>query len=120
MSSKRSLACLVDELEIISKEKAELKREHQKVFDEVTSQNKRIKALKDEILCELNEIGEESVEVGNCIVSLKSTIRDNHELSLLQAKMDEERFREYAAQIQETKQSVKVTPLKKKKQTAKI
>ena len=115
MAQKRSLAYLVEELEGISNEKAELKREYQRVFDEVTSQNKRIKALKDEILTELNEIGEESIEVGNSVVSLKRTVKENHDASLLQEKMEKEKFEEYTAAVQETKDSVQVKPRKKKK-----
>ena len=76
---------------------------------------KRIKALKDEILIELNAIGEESIEVGNSIVSLKRTIKENHDASLLQEKMEKEKFEEYTAAVQETKDSVQVKPRKKKK-----
>lgn len=115
MAPKRSLAYLVEELEGISKEKAELKREYQRVFDEVTSQNKRIKALKDEILTELNQIGEESIEVGNSVVSLKRTVKENHDARLLQEKMDAEKFNEYTEAVSELKESVQLKPRKKKK-----
>lgn len=117
MTSKRSLACLVEELEEALKEKSDIKRENHYVFDQVSALNKRIKLAKDDILSELNEIGEETIEVGNSIVSLKRTVKENHDSHLLQQKMEKEKFAEYTAAVQETKDSVQVKPRKKKKET---
>lgn len=102
MARKRSLANLVEDLEDALNEKSDLKREHQQVFNQVSALNKRIKLAKDEILNELNEIGEESIEICNSVVSLKRTVKENHDANLLPDA------------VYELKETVQIKPRKKK------
>lgn len=114
MAPKRTLAHLVEQLEEALAEKTDLKREHQHVFEQVSSLNKRIKLAKEDILKEFNEIGEETIEIGNSVVSLKRTTKENHDSSLIKSKMDAEKFEEYSEAVFEMKESVQVKPRKKK------
>lgn len=115
MAPKPTLSHLVEHLEEALAERTDLKRENQHVFDQISALNKRIKLAKDDILKELNEIGEESIEIGNSVVSLKRTVRENHDSGLLKSKMDAIQFEEYTEAVSELKESVQVKPRKKKR-----